>query len=188
MSIEILVALINFHIGSHVLLNPVLNVRLSIFEIIINKMRIVHYFLQEMRSIDASTNKYWFPLNYLVGRGCKSMLIFAFDSLVFYDWGAIINYCFISVRFYIKIKSIIGGFHIHWTSFRLVQSWPLIPFLRFFRLECFHVLGWFWYDVLHVQRLYFFLSMVKIRVENPYSLISSYDVPLTNVNIFVSKP
>jgi len=130
MRIEFLIALINFYIGSYVLLNTVLQVTLSISMVIINEVRIVHHFLQEMRSIDISTNKHWFTLNYLVGRGSKFVLIFAFARLMFYDLSVIINYCFISVRFYIKIKSIIGGFHIHWTSFRLVQSWPLIPFLR----------------------------------------------------------
>lgn len=58
MRVEILVALINFHVRGNILLNPILPVTLSFFEIIVHKMWIVHDFLQKLRRINTSTDKY----------------------------------------------------------------------------------------------------------------------------------
>jgi hypothetical protein len=82
MRIKIFIPLINFHIRTDVLFNTILQITLSVFEIIVYKMRIIHNLFQEMRSIDASTDEHRSTLNYFVGRGSKFVLEFIFTTLV----------------------------------------------------------------------------------------------------------
>jgi hypothetical protein len=188
MRIKIFIPLINFHIRTDVLFNTILQITLSVFEIIVYKMRIIHNLFQEMRSIDASTDEHRSTLNYFVGRGSKFVLEFIFTTLVLHHWSILVYNYSIFMWFYIKMKSLIGTFHINWASIRLIQRWPIIPLLKFLWLERSYVFGRLLHDMFHVKRLYLLLTMLKIGVDHSHSLISRFDVSLSGVNIFVSKP
>jgi len=58
LSVKIFVAFFNFEVRAHKLLNAVLPIGLPIPEIVVNQMRVFHDFLQEMRSVDASTDQH----------------------------------------------------------------------------------------------------------------------------------
>lgn len=56
--VKVLISFINFKVGGDIFLNSVLSVVISFFVIVVDKVRIVHHILQEMRSKNTSADKH----------------------------------------------------------------------------------------------------------------------------------
>ena len=140
--VKVFISFINFKVGGGIFFNSVLSVMISLFVIVINKVRIVHNILQEMRSKNSSTDKDRFSFNNFAWRCSKFMLEFTLWTLMFYNCCVIVNFCFLSLRFNKTIKCIIGGFHIYRSSFWLIKWRPIIPFIWMFRFEYLHIFRW----------------------------------------------
>lgn len=149
--VKVFISFFNFKIRSDIFLNSILSIVISFFIVIINKMRIVHHIFQEMRSENTSTNKYWLAFNNLLRRCSKFMFELCLWTLMLHYSCVFKNYRFFRLWFYKIIKCIIGGFHIHRSSFRLIKCRPIIPLIvMVFWFKGLHVLGWLRHNLLDV--------------------------------------
>ena len=186
MWVEILISLFYLEVWRHIFFNSVFSVTIS--HITINKIRKVHHLLQEMRSINPCANKDWFSLNELVGWCCELMFelwcwFFMFDYLV-----VIVDLDLVWMGFYIKVKSIIGSFHVNWPTIRLIQRWPVVPLGILGRFESFHKLRWILHYCLNVERTNLLFTSKKVAIDHGKWLLSCLYVTHSSINMFVSKP
>lgn len=151
-------------------------------------MRIVHHIFEEVWSKHTSADQHWSALNHLTWRGNEPMSELGFQCFML-DHLTVVIYCSsFRMRFYIKIKCIVGSFHIHRSSLWLIQRWPLIPLVCFGRVESLHIFRWFLHDSVNVEGIQSLLSLQEIVVDDIEWLAGCPDAAYSGVQSIISKP
>jgi hypothetical protein len=184
----ILVTLLNFYIGTDILLNSIFSITLSIPIVIVDKMRILHHIFQKMWSINSSTNKNWIAFDYFIWRGCENMFLTFARALVLYYHCLVVYFYFFRATFYIIIECVIGSFHVNRTSFWLIQWRPGVPLKLILWFESPHIFRRFINNLINVQRLNLSLRFFKSGIDLHYSLASCFDITFSCIYISVAKP
>lgn len=190
--VEVLITVLNFNVRDNRLVYRVFLVFLSIFIVIVNKVRIVHDIFQKVRSMQSHCHKYSLWTDALLISQCELMFILRIDDLVLEDCCSIVDSYRLRALPYKFEEKVVCEFGVDVSSIRLVECWPLFPLAVFLSpvgdwFKSFHEFRIGWVNLLHKHEIYLF-GLRNVAVDLWKYSTGSSDFALVAVIVFVSKP